>query len=127
MMTKIEISKTAKQILKAAGVKASVRSGYSSVSVTLLTPCTQEVLDQVRALSTTYGRDIGGGETYYEGTSVAFRFDFPLSEAQLAQFAEIKAKHGITGPRFDYQTQYHFENEVLEKMGEVIGKRALGY
>lgn len=132
LMTQAELSRQVKKFFTQNGVKTRVKSHYSSIYVTILSSCSDTLLDEAKAMETVEAHgDCQNDTRYYTGVSIHYRYELDLSPEQIETARYLDYQY--SGPSWDGNSRrHHLHKTLCEKIGTaaahmVIEKNIIDY
>lgn len=106
--------------LRKLKVKNSVSTYNGTVTVTIKSPVSQEILDAVKALETVEAHGCVYDDTrYYTGKSIQFNYNFEATAEEIAKADELYNSWSEDTRNDRRIFNYHFRKQLLEELGPV--------
>ena len=122
---KMNLSREIKKLLNQNKVKNSVKTHYRTVYVTIKTPCSMDLIKQVKSMSTEEAHgSIMDDTRYYTGISVSVKFECEVSKETEEKVNEIISSwQPAKSWGYDFNcTEHHIEKQIKE-----LGFEGLNY
>lgn len=111
-------SREIKKYLNQNNIKNKVSTHHGTITVTILSNCSAEILDNVKNMNTlTAHGDLMDDTRYYTGHSVQFDYKFELSEDQEKQGQEIINNWSEDTQNDRRLFDYHIREDLRNQMG----------
>lgn len=114
----MSITREIKKVLKAAGVKNSVSTYHSTITVTVKSEISKEVQEAVKSLATVEAHgSIMDDTRHYTGKSIQFNYQYEPTKSQIEKAAELYNSWSEQTKSDKRVFSYHFSKQLSEVFG----------